>query len=702
MRIDRTAVLSAAVVAALFHSSAAFADVKFWDGPANNLWNNTANWFNGEPGAVDTAVFDGAGSVQRSLVILGADRTVQTMEVQAVPGPGEYKFVSEGGVLTTGHLDVQTNAGSITFEGFKMNTQSMTVQTGATLNLTTNNAQVNASHMFINGALNWTGGGLTTSNPSGINVDGGVMTVTAGGRGLANGTSLHVFNGGTFTSNEYFDVGSSFDAGNGPTGTLSVSGADRSSCRPPASARLWGYNAGDHANVNISDNGFADLGGGVNIAANQGSADVLLQTGGELRVGVGVTVGVTSGVLQTGAGGRAPGRAGGSSIDGGGGQLAGASGGFANINISGGTFSTTANTPATFGLGAAVNLSSGGLNLGGDTTFQTSSTLNYSGGTMAIASGKTLTFDGGVGSITAGGRALSDGATLRIVNGGRLDTTEFFDIGSSLDSGVATSGTLLVSGNGSRFSQISGFDSAWGYAGGDVFTGTFSDHSAGTFSGGLGLGFNGGTASLHLLSSATLNVGAFLGISTGGGASTLTVNGGSLAVSGGGSLGGSAVVNYMAGGIKFNDELSTNGNAQVLLTSGGNKVLRVGGLSMADTSKIDLNDNDMIVGSISTSKSQVETFVRNARNGGDWNGASGITSTAAKNASPKNKTLGVLSRRRVHQRRRERPVLRSTVRRHRYAREVHLVRRYRLQRRGQLRRLQPNRRRLQSRSHRLA
>jgi hypothetical protein len=72
-------------------------------------------------------------------------------------------------------------------------------------------------------------------------------------------------------------------------------------------------------------------------------------------------------------------------------------------------------------------------------------------------------------------------------------------------------------------------------------------------------------------------------------------------------------------------------------------VPHVGGLSMANTSKLDLVDNNMIVGSISTSKSQVEGFIRTGRNGGAWNGASGITSTAAKNHTPKNTTLGVLS-----------------------------------------------------------
>ena len=170
---------------------------------------------------------------------------------------------------------------------------------------------------------------------------------------------------------------------------------------------------------------------------------------------------------------------------------------------------------------------------------------------------------------------------------------------------------------------------------------------------------------MNIQSNARLNAGTFEAGRVSGGTSDgvrINVDGGTLHAVAGTNLHSGALITYSAGSMSTGFTSMTS-DARVNLTPGGNKVLRVAGLSMTGTSKIDLNDNDMIVGSITTSKSQVETFVRNGRNGGTWDGASGITSTAAKNATPKNKTLGVLSGARVHQRRRQRLVQRPVLRR---------------------------------------
>ncbi|MBC8108506.1 MAG: hypothetical protein H7Z14_18115, partial [Anaerolineae bacterium] len=66
---------------------------------------------------------------------------------------------------------------------------------------------------------------------------------------------------------------------------------------------------------------------------------------------------------------------------------------------------------------------------------------------------------------------------------------------------------------------------------------------------------------------------------------------------------------------------------------------RVGTLSIAAGATMDLVDNDLIA--TNTSVATIQSAISNARNGGAWN-QTGLTSSAARNATPKNKTLGVL------------------------------------------------------------
>jgi hypothetical protein len=67
---------------------------------------------------------------------------------------------------------------------------------------------------------------------------------------------------------------------------------------------------------------------------------------------------------------------------------------------------------------------------------------------------------------------------------------------------------------------------------------------------------------------------------------------------------------------------------------------RIGTLSLAAGTSLDLNDNDLVL--VNDTYANVTSKITSARNGGSWNGT-GITSSAAGAANPKNKTLGTLA-----------------------------------------------------------
>jgi autotransporter-associated beta strand protein len=87
--------------------------------------------------------------------------------------------------------------------------------------------------------------------------------------------------------------------------------------------------------------------------------------------------------------------------------------------------------------------------------------------------------------------------------------------------------------------------------------------------------------------------------------------------------------------------LVTNGTGVLVYSAARNDAVKAPSISISGSSAIDLNDNDMIV-SNATPKSQIETYVRNARNNGAWDG-SGLTSSAARSNTSANTNLGVLS-----------------------------------------------------------
>ncbi|MBC8107292.1 MAG: hypothetical protein H7Z14_11930, partial [Anaerolineae bacterium] len=84
--------------------------------------------------------------------------------------------------------------------------------------------------------------------------------------------------------------------------------------------------------------------------------------------------------------------------------------------------------------------------------------------------------------------------------------------------------------------------------------------------------------------------------------------------------------------------LAATGNAT--LSVNGSRVLKTDSLSVGANSRLDLNDNDMIVAS--GNYATITNLIRTARNAGAWN-QPGITSSTAAAAVPKNKTLGTLT-----------------------------------------------------------
>jgi hypothetical protein len=87
--------------------------------------------------------------------------------------------------------------------------------------------------------------------------------------------------------------------------------------------------------------------------------------------------------------------------------------------------------------------------------------------------------------------------------------------------------------------------------------------------------------------------------------------------------------------------IGTGGKATMF--ANGNNVLSTRTLLLAGGAKLDLTNNDMILDYTGTSPlANIVTMIGSARNGGSWNGTTGITSSTAAAANPKNTTLGTM------------------------------------------------------------
>jgi hypothetical protein len=90
-----------------------------------------------------------------------------------------------------------------------------------------------------------------------------------------------------------------------------------------------------------------------------------------------------------------------------------------------------------------------------------------------------------------------------------------------------------------------------------------------------------------------------------------------------------------AAGLAVND-----GAVRIAENGGASGASRVGSLTIASGAKLDLADNDLIA--TSSSYNDIRGLIASARNGGSWDG-SGLTSSTAASATPRNKTLGTLT-----------------------------------------------------------
>jgi hypothetical protein len=106
-------------------------------------------------------------------------------------------------------------------------------------------------------------------------------------------------------------------------------------------------------------------------------------------------------------------------------------------------------------------------------------------------------------------------------------------------------------------------------------------------------------------------------------------------------LGDTGVINY-TGGANFSVGTLSTVEGKINLSAGGGKTLRTSALITAGGGwKIDLSDNQMVVAV--TLGESVASAVERGRNGGAWNGAGGITSSAARDNPLHNSTLSVIA-----------------------------------------------------------
>ena len=156
------------------------------------------------------------------------------------------------------------------------------------------------------------------------------------------------------------------------------------------------------------------------------------------------------------------------------------------------------------------------------------------------------------------------------------------------------------------------------------------------------------TGTLNVTNASTFNTNVSLSGTLGGtgninvAGGTFTWSGGSIAGSGSFSLASAATLSVIGSGTRS----STRGFAltgQASLAAGGNKTLVVPSLSITSPGKLDLNDNDLVVDYTGgTPLATIRGYINTARSSGTWLGATGITSTSAKNNAAHNTTLGLM------------------------------------------------------------
>jgi len=330
------------------------------------------------------------------------------------------------------------------------------------------------------------------------------------------------------------------------------------------------------------------------------------------------------------------------------GQDAGSNG---TVNISGAT--STINV-APNGSGTVGSIVMAGSNDG--TQFATG-VMNINGGTVSTGN----TFIGGGFADALGDPQPGGFATITMAAGSRLNVSGQWTM-ASVPNGqgtVTNNGGTIVNG-GSAFLSPTDTPDPTAFSvmtmNGGTFTvaGQLQVAGSGTTNGSAATvnisnnGFvsaNGGTTSLiAVFADGTINIGSGTskGTLVGGQLGTLVdgtikFNAGTFNSVGTLDVAGDVIVSSAArngAGTPSNKKFIEAGAVEVFIGTG--TLSGQGGV-------IDLDDNDMLIHETTAGALQkVEGFVRTARNNGLWN-QPGITSTAAKNALPKNKNLGVIS-----------------------------------------------------------
>jgi hypothetical protein len=230
-----------------------------------------------------------------------------------------------------------------------------------------------------------------------------------------------------------------------------------------------------------------------------------------------------------------------------------------------------------------------------------------------------------------GSNALSDNGVWLITNNGQFTSQERVRLGFS------GSGSLLV--DAGTFAVLNpAITSVWGQSG--TASVTFQNGGVGMIAGGVALASDGvSSGTLDVLSAARLTLGALGAGNSAGGSAVVNINGGSLTLTGNFDANTGAVVNYLSGGMKIGGILGMGGTAKVLLSSGANKTLVVGGLNVNDPSKLDLSDNALIDDYTGSSPlGAISAMVSAGYNGGSWTGNRLTSSSAAAQANAPHKT----------------------------------------------------------------
>jgi hypothetical protein len=484
----RAMMLTAAAAAMLPLASPkrALAVDRTWDGFFTTQFTLPSNWTStAVPGAGDIARFMNQAGVNNSLVVLNANYNVAAMSIDGTPGVGAYEFqVQNNAVLgMLGSLSIANGglgATPVTFNGFQVSAGAVSIGSSGTLNLTGSALLSSLGAMDVQGRLNWSGGSLLNAAGTNLSVNGGMIFNTAGGRGLGNGVTVNLSNGGQFLNTSFFDIGSSTTGG--ANGTLIINNGTQYTAGGIFTD--WGLNPGDTANVTLTGSGSATLAGGLQIGRSGGTANVNLINGGTLNV-ASLVVGSVEGSHAT-------------------------------ISLNGASCTLNSLGAASFLNGSTLTTSGGSIFFGGNTTFATGSTFKMGGGVWAEAPGITWAFDGGVGTITGiNSRALSNGSTLRITNSGALTSGPPIDVGNSSNGG-ATGSLIVNSGQFTANQPFSSFVTNWGKNTGDAATVTFENSGVGSYSAGLQIGSAGGAATVTLQSSAQLNTASLVtGVTSG-------------------------------------------------------------------------------------------------------------------------------------------------------------------------------------------